>query len=324
MAIGESTGPTAQAGAHVGTGTSATGVGGTAGAATESPGSGLADKAMQQAQAAGERVTEMAREQARTAFAQRQHDFAGQIESVGDALRETAERMQERGQSLPARYIEQAAARVEDFAGAIRERGFEDLVSETETFARRQPELFIGGAVLLGIGVGRFLKASGERRRAGRMSGRQQTGAHGMATASGGGATQRFGSSGYGGMRSRPSNAGADDGDDHAGTGYGGRYASGGLDERNGPMSTGGTRPDPFPRDPAADVLSGRDAPSPMGAGAGGRGAPLGGAGAGGLGDTGSGRAGTPGSSGIGSTGAAAAKGRETGTKSTGGGGAKT
>lgn len=315
MAIGESTGPAAQAGAPVGTGTSTTG------AATETAGSGLADKAMQQAQAAGERVTELAREQARTAFAQRQHDIAGQIESVGDALRETAERMQERGQSFPARYIEQAAARVDDFAGAIRERGFEDLVTETETFARRQPELFIGGAVLLGIGVGRFLKASGERRRAGRMSGRQQTGAYGMATATGGGAAQRFGSSGYGGMRNRPYNA--DDGDDRAGAGYGGSYASGGLDERTGAMRTGGTRADEFSHYPAADTLAGRDAPSPMGAGAGGRGTPLGGTGAGGLGDTGSGRAGTPGSSGIGPTGSAAAKGKETGSKSTGGGGSK-
>lgn len=297
MAIGETTGSASRGGTGTETGTR-TDRGGQTGS-NGNGGPGLTDRAKHEAQTAGERISASARQRAETEFTRRQGDIVNQIEGVGEALRDAADRLEEHGQGFPARYIQQAADRIDDFAQSVRERGLEDLVTETETFARRQPELFIGGAVLLGVGIGRFLRASSERRRAGRTGG--------MAKAAGGGERQSgrgtasdggYGSSGYAGLRGTPYNP--TDGDDDVGAGYGGATASGGLDERTRRMRTTSSRADEFAHYPAADALAGRNAPDPLGAGAGGQGASAGGSGAGGLGDTGSGRAGTPGGSGTG------------------------
>ncbi len=59
-----------------------------------------------------------------------------------------------------ARYIRRAGAQLGDVADAVRQREPRELVSEVEDFARRQPALFFGGAVILGFAALRFLKSA--------------------------------------------------------------------------------------------------------------------------------------------------------------------
>ena len=59
-----------------------------------------------------------------------------------------------------ARYIRQTAGKIQNVAKAVRERDVRDLVGEVQDFARRQPTLFFGGAVILGFAALRFLKSS--------------------------------------------------------------------------------------------------------------------------------------------------------------------
>jgi len=59
-----------------------------------------------------------------------------------------------------AQYIRQAAGQIESVANAVRERNIRELVGEVQGFARRQPTLFFGGAVILGFAALRFLKSS--------------------------------------------------------------------------------------------------------------------------------------------------------------------
>lgn len=59
-----------------------------------------------------------------------------------------------------AKYIRQAADQLEGVANAVRERDMRELVGEVQNFARRQPTLFFGGAMLLGFAALRFLKSS--------------------------------------------------------------------------------------------------------------------------------------------------------------------
>ena len=59
-----------------------------------------------------------------------------------------------------AEYIRQAANQVDSLANAIRNRDAAELVSEVQSFARRQPALFFGGAMVLGFAALRFLKSS--------------------------------------------------------------------------------------------------------------------------------------------------------------------
>jgi hypothetical protein len=59
-----------------------------------------------------------------------------------------------------AQYIRQTAGQIETVASAVRQRDMRELVGEVQEFARRQPALFFGGAVILGFAALRFLKSS--------------------------------------------------------------------------------------------------------------------------------------------------------------------
>ena len=65
------------------------------------------------------------------------------------------------------------ADHVERVSGYLEERDVNQLLEDAENFARRQPELFIGGALIAGLLVGRFIKSSSERRG---LAKREQTG----------------------------------------------------------------------------------------------------------------------------------------------------
>lgn len=55
--------------------------------------------------------------------------------------------------------IDAAASRLDDASDALRGRDLGRLVQDVNAFARRQPALFIGGALLAGIALGRFAAA---------------------------------------------------------------------------------------------------------------------------------------------------------------------
>ncbi|ACI97935.1 hypothetical protein [Rhodospirillum centenum] len=302
MAMGERTGSTPQGGSQETTdrtrsGQTAAGKG-SAGNGSDTKGGatagGMAHELSERARETGERLTETARAKVRGQYERQQTFAADQISGIATALRQTERQLRDQDQGFPARYVGMAAEQVEDLAEQVSRYGFEDLLSRTETFARRQPEMFIGGAMLAGVALGRFLRASGERRRA-RISG-QGTPYAGASYGSGGGWSGSSGQRGAGGRAYTP------DRDDDVGS-YG---ASGGMDERTRPLRTRSSRADEYAHYPAADGLRGRNVESPVGAtapmhaGAGGQGAAPGGTGPGGLGDTGSSRAGTPGGSGTG------------------------
>ena len=59
-----------------------------------------------------------------------------------------------------AQYIRQASQTMSGVADKIRDREVRDLLGEVTDFARRQPTLVFGGAMLLGFAALRFLKSS--------------------------------------------------------------------------------------------------------------------------------------------------------------------
>jgi methyl-accepting chemotaxis protein len=59
-----------------------------------------------------------------------------------------------------ARYIRQASEQIQSVADTVRERDVRELVGEVQEFARKQPTLFFGGAVVLGFAALRFLKST--------------------------------------------------------------------------------------------------------------------------------------------------------------------
>src|SRR3954453_4871208 len=90
----------------------------------------------------------------------------GQMSRAGDVLQSVAQAIRSSGDQLRqeqpqvAGFADTAASQVARFAGRIRTSSPGEMVAEVEQFARRQPAVFLGGALLLGAVAARFLKAS--------------------------------------------------------------------------------------------------------------------------------------------------------------------
>lgn len=133
------------------------------------------------------KAVDAAKERAREVAGEQKNLAAERMAGFANALRHASSDLDEQGQTLVSGFVRQAADGLADFSGAMRRNDVDDLMGSVESFARRQPALFIGSAVLAGFGIARFMKASSERRRE-RGPGYARAGAEDTG--------QRFGSSG--------------------------------------------------------------------------------------------------------------------------------
>jgi hypothetical protein len=81
---------------------------------------------------------------------------------IADVFRTAGNELRMENETL-ASYVDMASDQMRRFADQIRQRGVSDMLDDVNQFARRRPALFIGGALLLGIGIARFLKSSADR-----------------------------------------------------------------------------------------------------------------------------------------------------------------
>jgi hypothetical protein len=87
----------------------------------------------------------------------RTQQSAGQIDDVARALRETGKQL---GESPIGPYVEKAADQLQRASQYVRTADLDGMKRTVETFARREPLLFIGGAFALGMLGARFIKSS--------------------------------------------------------------------------------------------------------------------------------------------------------------------
>jgi len=87
----------------------------------------------------------------------------GQLGGLAEAVRQTGRQLHERNQHGLAGVIEQSARRVDRLASYLDQRDLGQLVDDVEQYSRREPAMFIGGALALGFIASRFLKSSRER-----------------------------------------------------------------------------------------------------------------------------------------------------------------
>jgi len=80
--------------------------------------------------------------------------------TVAGALRGAAQDLQHGEVAALGTYAESAAEQIDKVAGYLREKDLNGLRRDAETFARRHPEVFLGGAFLAGLLAARFLKSS--------------------------------------------------------------------------------------------------------------------------------------------------------------------
>jgi hypothetical protein len=100
-----------------------------------------------------------AKDKVEAAVSERKSIGADYIGSIAQATGRAAHEFEA---DLPqaAHYIRQASEQIQGVADTVRERDVRELVGEVQDFARRQPTLFFGGAVVLGFAALRFLKSS--------------------------------------------------------------------------------------------------------------------------------------------------------------------
>jgi hypothetical protein len=90
------------------------------------------------------------------------HRARERLDEVARAIRQSADPLDHEGRPTVAQYVRNAADSVEHFATRFDEQSLGEMMHDVETFARRQPMLFIGAAVGLGLLGARFFKSSSE------------------------------------------------------------------------------------------------------------------------------------------------------------------
>lgn len=79
-------------------------------------------------------------------------DLAGQFRALSEGRTEEAGEV--------GRYAQQATDQIERFASSLNERGFDGLVDDVTSFARRRPGLFLAGAAAAGFLTGRLVRGA--------------------------------------------------------------------------------------------------------------------------------------------------------------------
>ncbi len=106
------------------------------------------------------RMASQAREQATQLVDRTKDQTAQRLGSLASALRQAARQLETDDAAGFGRYAGMAADQVDKVADYVGGRDLRELVRDTETFARRHPDLFLGGAFVAGVMLARFVKSS--------------------------------------------------------------------------------------------------------------------------------------------------------------------
>ena len=117
---------------------------------------------MEQMQQQARALWQDAKSDARSMLDEQKQTAASGINDIAAALRTSAQDLGGRNQATVARMAKCAADGLEQVSGALQRRDLDGLVRETESYARRQPVVFFGAAVVVGFLAVRFLKSTSQ------------------------------------------------------------------------------------------------------------------------------------------------------------------
>ncbi len=105
-------------------------------------------------------VAQHARKSAETQLTGGKDRAAEGLGEVAQALRQTGEQMREQEHASISKYVVRAADHVDEASHYLKDHKLGQIFGDLETYVRREPGLLIGGAFVMGIIGGRFLKSS--------------------------------------------------------------------------------------------------------------------------------------------------------------------
>jgi hypothetical protein len=118
---------------------------------------------MSDAKKVGSELVGAARDSAMSLLDAQRARIADQITSLGDALRQSTDSLESTGVGSLAQFATQAADQISGFADTVRDRSWNELAGDLESFGRRYPMTFMASAMSIGFVLGRFLLSSSER-----------------------------------------------------------------------------------------------------------------------------------------------------------------
>jgi ElaB/YqjD/DUF883 family membrane-anchored ribosome-binding protein len=107
-------------------------------------------------------IGEQLRAAAESLLSEQKERAAEAVHCLADVLRQAADTFEREERGIVAHYVDAAAAQIDRVSETMHRRSLEDVLASAEDVARRQPALFLTGAVAVGFLVGRVLSRVGD------------------------------------------------------------------------------------------------------------------------------------------------------------------
>jgi hypothetical protein len=108
-------------------------------------------------------MAHQAQDQVTSLVAKQKEQAAVRLGGLAGALHDAGKQLEQKDADGFGRYAHRAADQVDKVSRYLRDKDLPALVRDTEGFARRHPDLFLGGSLVAGVLLARFLKSSAER-----------------------------------------------------------------------------------------------------------------------------------------------------------------
>jgi ElaB/YqjD/DUF883 family membrane-anchored ribosome-binding protein len=108
-------------------------------------------------------LTEQVRQQATNQLTSQKEQAVDALETVALLLHQAGEHAQQQDKALLANYVDKAAQQVSTFSESLAQQDVTQIVETTKQYARREPMLFVGGALAAGFLGARFLRSSAQQ-----------------------------------------------------------------------------------------------------------------------------------------------------------------
>lgn len=108
-------------------------------------------------------LTEQVRQQATEQVMSQKERVVDTLDTVALLLHQAGEHAHQQDKALLATYVDKAATQVGQLSETVGEQDVKQLMQSTTDFARREPMLFVGGALAAGFLGARFFRSSSQQ-----------------------------------------------------------------------------------------------------------------------------------------------------------------
>lgn len=107
-------------------------------------------------------LTDQVRQQATSQLTAQKEQIVDGLETVSLLLHQAGEHAHQQDKELIANYVDMAAQKIGSFSESIDQQDLNQVLQKTKDFARREPMMFVGSALVAGFLGARFMRSSSE------------------------------------------------------------------------------------------------------------------------------------------------------------------